>query len=647
MGGTRATADRCGMPTTRFAFLLAGAAAAALILAGSAAAAVTPFTPRYTTNATGDVSIVGNTVVTCPASNGACAGVLAGADGKNNDFQMVRVDIDGDPATFASSSADLSVPAGAEVLFAGLYWGGRSSAGGGGSAAPNAGVRATVKLKAPGAGGYASIVGAETGSITGSADAYQAFADVTARVIAAGSGTYTVADVQVGTGADMYGGWSLVVAYRDTAAPLRNLAVFDGFEVVRNQVGDQSKSITVTGLFAPPAGAVRAKVGVIAYDGDRSFTGDTLTLNGTAISDGLHPAADTFNSTFADRGTRFSAKSPDYDNSLGMDASIFAADGLIANGANSATIDLTTGGETYYPGVVTSAIDLYAPKLSVQKSVTDVNGGALLAGDVLEYAVTVSNGGDDAASGVVLTDTLPASTSFVAGSLRIAAGDGAGALTDRAGDDRGDAAAGAVTARLGSGATATAGGSLPAGASTSATFRVVVSASAPAGASLANTAEVAHTAATAGVALVARSNAVTSVVAGPAPKAASKARIAISIEGPRLLKAGTTGRYRVVVRSLGPATAKGVRLRIPIPLGLAVRSLPKGFRVVKGLIIGPKMNLRKGARRTIVLGLAAASSQRRSVALTASAAGVSVARVRSRTPVRVLSAVRPDPAVTG
>lgn len=641
-----AAADPRGMPNLPLRLPLLAAALGTLALAGSASAALTPFTARYTANTTGDVSIVGNTVLTCPPAAGGCAGALAGGSSNNNDFTMTHVDIDGDGATFDSSSADLALPSGAQVLFAGLYWGGRSGAGSGGAAAPNVGARATVKLKAPGAGAYSPVTGAETGSGIDAANAYQAFADVTAQVTAAGSGTYTVADVQAATGGDAYGGWSLVVAYRDSAAPLRNLAVFDGYEIV-NTSGNTHKTITVTGLFAPPAGAIKAKVGVVTYDGDRGFNGDTLTLNGSPISDPLHPVDNAFNSTFADRGTPFTAKAPDYTNSLGMDASIFAADGLVANGANSATIDLTTTSETYYPGVVTSVIDLYTPKLVVQKSVTDVNGGSLLPGDVLEYSVAVRNEGDDSASAVVLTDALPASTSFVPGSLAITAGDGAGVLTDSAGDDRGDASGGTLTARLGSGATAAAGGSLAPGASTTATFRAKVADSVAAGTSLVNTASVAHAAATAGVPLVAQSNSVSSVVAAPAAAPATKARIAIAITGPRVLQAGVTGAYRIVVRSLGPATATDVRLRIPIPVGLAVRSLPKGFHVSKGLIIGPAMNMPKGSRRTIVLGLAAASSQRRSVALTASAAGASVAQVRSQTPVRVLPVARPKPAVTG
>ena len=40
----------------------------------------------------------------------------------NNRLSMQYVDVDGDPATFSSSSAVLHLPAGAAVLWAGLHW---------------------------------------------------------------------------------------------------------------------------------------------------------------------------------------------------------------------------------------------------------------------------------------------------------------------------------------------------------------------------------------------------------------------------------------------------------------------------------------------------------------------------------------------
>ena len=61
--------------------------------------------------------------------------------------------------------------------------------------------------------------------------------------------------------------------------------------------------------------------------------------------------------------------------------------------------------------MITFATDLYAPRSS-QKTVTDLNGGAVERGDVLEYHVTGTNTGGDGADRVV-TDTIPAHTTYV------------------------------------------------------------------------------------------------------------------------------------------------------------------------------------------------------------------------------------------
>ncbi|MFN8108718.1 MAG: DUF11 domain-containing protein [Thermoleophilia bacterium] len=640
-------------------------AAAMLLGLVATASAVTPFAPRYTTNAAGDIAIIGNTALQCPVSVASCPGVLAGANGINNSYDMAYVDTDSNAGTFDSSSATLAMPADAQVLFAGLYWGGRRTAGTNGVNAPDAAARTSVKLQVPG-GSYATVTGAELGNyVNGAETSYQAFADVTSQVTAAGNGSYTLADIQLGTGQNSYGGWSLVVVYGDNATTPRNLSVFDGFAVVNNT--NPTETITVSGMQAPPSGAVTARVGVVAYDGDRGSTGDTMKLNGTSLSDAVHPANDMFNSSFANQGVPYTAKTPNYANSLGIDASVFTADGLIPNSATSATIDLATGGETYLPGVVTSAIDLYAPRLVVDKSVSDVNGGQLLAGDTLEYTISVGNQGTDAASNVVLSDIIPAGTTLVPGSLRISAGDGSGTLTDNSGDDRGDASASGITVRLGSGATSSSGGSLAINATTTAVFRVKVNTSTASGTAITNRAEVAHNAQTSGISLLARSSTQSITVQGPAattptpstptpstptpstPAPKSSARLSITIDGPKVLNAGVSGNYVVTVRSEGPATASNVQLRIPIPAGMTVTHLPAGFRVVKGVAIGPKVTLKKGASRRVVLGLSptSAAAVHGKVKLSASAKGAKVKTVQDRTPVRVLPAAKAAPAVTG
>src|SRR5262249_43250105 len=149
----------------------------------------------------------------------------------NNNWSMQRIDADGVPATtLDSSSATLSLPAGATVLFAGLYYGAVTSAGTGGASA-NASLRNQVKLKVPGASSYQTLTASVLDISSSSSDGrYQGFVDVTSQVAAARGGTYWVGDVQEATGLDRYGGWAIVIAYRDPTQPLRNLTVFDGLQ---------------------------------------------------------------------------------------------------------------------------------------------------------------------------------------------------------------------------------------------------------------------------------------------------------------------------------------------------------------------------------------------------------------------------------
>ena len=149
----------------------------------SSALADRAFTPRFSTNASGDIAVVGNTLETCQSSVADCANARAGKGSvlNNNNFVMERVDVD--RTGLDSSSARLSLPAGARVLFAGLYYGARTTAGTSGKAAPDASASAlrTVDLKLPGAPGFERLTGEldQSSEVTG---AYGVFVDVTGQV---------------------------------------------------------------------------------------------------------------------------------------------------------------------------------------------------------------------------------------------------------------------------------------------------------------------------------------------------------------------------------------------------------------------------------------------------------------------------------
>ena len=197
----------------------------------------------------------------CADVRNAVGGAISGNN--NNNRTVTWVDADADPATFDSSSAVLTLPTGASVLFAGLYYGGRLAAGTGGSPAPSPGARNTVLFKAPGDTGYRSLTASQ---VDDASTQYQGFVNVTGIVDAAGAGAYTTANVQLGTGLSDSGsgGWALVVAYGDPAAPSRNLSVFDGMQSVSSS---GTVTIPLSGFQTPLSGPVTSTVGLVAYEG--------------------------------------------------------------------------------------------------------------------------------------------------------------------------------------------------------------------------------------------------------------------------------------------------------------------------------------------------------------------------------------------
>jgi len=495
----------------RHAALIACALTALGAALPQAAAADRDYTVRFTQNAQGDITGTGNTLLSCRASDPDCLRARNGQGSvlNNNTIAMDYVDIDGDPATFDSSAATLALPAGARVLFAGLYYGGRTQAGDRGSPAPDVTARNKVLIRPPNLGAYipltarpADVDDAPANPTAGAAfRLYQGFVDVTDIVRSAGAGEYTVANVQLGTGlqADQSGGWALAVAYEETSQPTRNLTIFDGFEFVSTDVPVAARPVDIrlSGFTTPLSGPVSTRIGLVALEGDLGTTGDSATINAVGppggtlapactpsspaaglpcrVTNTTNPADNFFNASISRRdATTFHQKRPDYLNQFGFDADVFDATGRLANGQTATTIRLDTNGDGYAPQAISFATDLFAPSLNVVKA---VDHDTARSGDELTYAVDVSNVGLDAATNVTLRDVIPAGTTYVPGSMSI---DGAG-KTDAAGDDQAefDAAGGAdaVVMRIGTGATASNGGRLAVGApATRISFRVSVNA---------------------------------------------------------------------------------------------------------------------------------------------------------------------------
>ena len=196
---------------------LIGLLAAVLVLGNAAQSAAVqgrPFEPRFEQRVTGDISIVS-----------------------------------GDDAATATASR----PAGSTLLFAGLYWGGRTPPD------PAAASQVTVQI---GAGAAATVVADRFDT---EPYGFGAVADVTDLF----DGTGPWVDLTVGDAGS--GRWSLVTAWSSPLEPLRDLRVVDGLV---DATRAEPATATVTGLSTPRRGPVDTTVGVVTHDDPAEATAE-------------------------------------------------------------------------------------------------------------------------------------------------------------------------------------------------------------------------------------------------------------------------------------------------------------------------------------------------------------------------------------
>lgn len=448
------------------------------------------FTSRYTLNARGAIRLVSNSIIQpkrggsntvgVPLTGYAPTGTGTADNIKNDKYMGSNIDVDADAATLNSSSANFTLPPCGAVAFAGLYWGAgiaiNQSGDGGTSNGANpmtVGNWNVVKLKVPGATGYATVTASKTDTITTVFHAYQSFADVTALVQqGAGTGTYTIANVACDTNKwNTFGGWTLAIVYRDSSLRMQNLTVFDGVAVVGTGAAT-IQEITVTGFQAPPTGQINALLGAVVYDGDHGAkdgfefknnnTASTfidLTTNATAS--GTSPAQDAWNSTITYTGSEVTTRNPYYSNTFGYDADMFTlanpANAYLRNNDDSATIKISSSSETYVLGLLTTQLDNFFPELVLETRNVRASD-SLWLGDTVRFTSVVRNIGSDTATNVVFTDKLTTALKYVPGSITL----NGVAITDGAGNDQGEysAAASQLTIRIGTGANATTGGTI-------------------------------------------------------------------------------------------------------------------------------------------------------------------------------------------
>ncbi|MBP2329994.1 putative repeat protein (TIGR01451 family) [Kibdelosporangium banguiense] len=393
---------------------LMGTLSLLILSAPPAASAVDPMAlpVAYDETVYGDFAAIGNTVTACPAKPGhypvklcldAQNRVGSGPSAQNNGHPMTWADVDSNASTFNSSTARLTIPAGARIAYAKLTWAGDT-----GEPANVPCGRGTKPPGLPQQQAVSLTVNDKTAAVKPARyteDAlndlsnidhqfYSASADVTGELRAVtGPVTVTVGNVWTPQGFDCFGGWSLVAVWafdrpQPKVAPARKqVTVFDAHVHAfsgRSQADARLPAVK-------PAGGT-SRFSVTGFEGDWAVPGDELVING-------RNAGGTGNFFVSSADGRVN---PNALNNMSVDVQTLDVGGdVLRPGDAGANLSFTSGMDAYLVGGI--AVSAPRPELTI---VTSLEQNAAHPGDQITQMVLVTNTGGAPAVDVRLTEDL-------------------------------------------------------------------------------------------------------------------------------------------------------------------------------------------------------------------------------------------------
>lgn len=235
----------------------------------------------------GDVTVIGNAVLTCPTPQQAgpnpkyppqsCVDAMNrkghGPAAQNNGHRMSWTDVDNDPSTFNSSTAQLTIPEGATIAYAKLGWAGSATCHD--ATEPPGRPQDPVTFNGVKVSPDRFVIDPPDDLSHTDTAFHSAEADVTKAVT---TGTITVGNVWAPQGFDCFAGWSLTVVWESGTATRRHISVHGGHVRLPTKLPVLRTPIAPT----HPAGGA-ARISITAYEGDWAADGDQLLVGDSSI----------------------------------------------------------------------------------------------------------------------------------------------------------------------------------------------------------------------------------------------------------------------------------------------------------------------------------------------------------------------------
>ena len=222
---------------------------------------------------------------------------------------------------------------------------------------------------------------------------FSAYADVTSLVQNTGNGVYTVSDFDLQptisnsaycNNRTNFGGWAILIIYKNNNLPLNQLNVYDGLQAVSST----QTTLTLTLDNLNVVDNTGAKLGFIAWEGDASLANnETFTFNGFDLTNSINPLNNAFNGT-----NSFTGSTELYN----MDLDVYDVQSFVQIGNPSATIQLVSLQDFVMISTVISKLNNQLPDATISFKNPEIECNSR----ILNVEYTVSNFNS--------TDLLPA-----------------------------------------------------------------------------------------------------------------------------------------------------------------------------------------------------------------------------------------------
>jgi len=230
--------------------------------------------------------------------------------------------------------------------------------------------------------------------------------------------TYFIYDTKLGTNIKWgnWGGWSLIVAYKQPNAPLKNINLYQGFKFLLPPFGGTASleiPLPPNSFYTPNFGVVKSKTVIFAAGAEKKIAADKLELysqgNGyQTIFNTLNPADNQINDSITYLNTEINTTRKF---NPGTDLDTYDTSNILSNGQTTTKIKVTMSANTSsadqaFVGFIGISNDIYQPKICYLEKLYDNQGveinssSRVKVGDTVEARLTIRNDDNETATDV-------------------------------------------------------------------------------------------------------------------------------------------------------------------------------------------------------------------------------------------------------